>query len=91
VFAKKIPEIKTAPSKVSLDTKAAFYSGLLPLKLPKFWEVEEQEILESKEDDINLVNEDDTKETDEMDENKEISSYLEYKRKMGKGNNASKI
>jgi hypothetical protein len=91
VFAKKIPEIKTAPPKVSLETKASFYSGLLPLKLPKFWEVEEQEILESKEDVGNLEKENGIKETDETDENNEISSYLEYKRKMGKGNNANKI
>jgi hypothetical protein len=91
VFSKKIPKIKTAPPKVSLETKASFYSGLLPLKLPKFWEVEEQEILESKEDGDNLEIEDDLKETCEMDENKETSSYLEYKRKMGKGNNANKI
>jgi hypothetical protein len=69
IFAKKVPEIKVVPPKVSLDTKSSFFSGLLPLKLPKLWEVEEKEILDSSKE--------------EKEEEDEKSSYLEYKRKMG--------
>jgi hypothetical protein len=90
VFAKKIPEIKTAPSKVSLDTKAAFYSGLLPLKLPKFWEVEEQEILDGNEGGMEEKNKEAVEAVEGNRDNKEKmeiekNSYMEYKLKMGLG------
>jgi hypothetical protein len=83
VFAKKVPEIKIAPAKVSLDTKAAFYSGILPLKLPKFWEVEEQEILDGNEE----KNKEGVEGNKDNEEKMEIekNSYMEYKLKMGLG------
>jgi len=99
VFMKKVPEIKIAPVKVSLDTKAAFYSGILPLKLPKFWEVEEQEILDGNEEGIQSI-EGNSKEgviegvvegVVEGNRNNEgkmeidKNSYTEYKLKMGLG------
>ena len=86
VFAKKVPEVKVVHPKAPLDTKSAFFSGLLPLKLPKFWEVEEQEILGSKymekaEESGGENMEDGGRE--EKEDKTEVSSYLEYKRKMG--------
>jgi hypothetical protein len=86
VFAKKVPEVKVVPAKVSMDMKSSFFSGLLPLKLPtKFWEVEEQEILDS-----NLVVEGEENEVkgeerggEERGGGEEKTSYLEYKKKLG--------
>jgi hypothetical protein len=93
VFAKKVPEIKVVPPKVSLDMKASFFSGLLPLKLPKFWEVEEQAILDTEEpveEDENGENsgeysefKEESFETIKMNRKIENNSYLEYKKKMG--------
>jgi len=89
IFAKKVPEVKVAPPKVSLDTKSSFFSGLLPLKLPKFWEVEEQELLQSKSSidpfdrKENEKNEGNEQNEGEQEKTSEYSSYLEYKRKMG--------
>ena len=77
-FAKKVPEVKVAPANVSLDIKSSFFAGVLPLKLPKFWEVEEQEILGTSAMDKNEV-----KGEEEGEKEVENSSYLEYKRKMG--------
>lgn len=74
VFAKKVPEVKVAPAKVSLEMKHAFMSGLLPLKLPKLWEVEEQEILGGDE------NEQEEEVVSSSTTEKDVMSYSSYKK-----------
>ena len=98
VFAKKVPEVKVAPAKVPLDTKTSFFSGILPLKMPKFWEVDEYDILNSNKtmEEIPTPEIDEKRDGDgngdgngyadrgEKVEGGEVNSYLEYKKKMGK-------
>jgi hypothetical protein len=81
VFAKRVPEIQVAPPKVSLDTKASFFSGLLPLKLPKFWEVKEQEILDNEQTG-NLKT--CLKEQEISENNTSYTQYKQYKQMLSK-------
>lgn len=69
IFCKKQPEVKVTPINSSKDIKNAFYSGVLPLKMPKFWEIEEQ----------NLIAEKGGEEKGE----EELSSYAKYKKEKG--------
>ena len=86
VFGKKVREVKmVAPSK--MDIKNAFYSGILPMKLPKFWEVEEprpmfsslKEKVEMEEGTVRVKGEE-----EEEEKGEEESSYVKYKREMEK-------
>jgi len=88
VFGKKVPEVKViVPSK--MDIKKAFYSGLLPMKMPKFWEVEEPKpVFSSSKEKGGRMEEGmgikaDEKEKGEENENGgEESSYMKYKREI---------
>ena len=84
VFGKKVPEVKViAPSK--MDIKKAFYSGVLPMKMPKFWEVEEPKPMFSSskekggemEEGMGLKGEE-----KEEEKGEEESSYMKYKREI---------
>jgi len=82
VFGKKVPEVKVMSSS-KMDIKKAFYSGILPIKLPKFWEVEEPRPVFSglKEKGGEPEAKMEEKRGEEMEEE---SSYAKYKREMAK-------
>jgi hypothetical protein len=69
-----------------MDMKKAFYSGILPMKLPKFWEVEEPRPVFSglKEKGAGMEEGTVRVKGGEEDEEKgeEESSYVKYKREM---------
>jgi len=90
VFGKKVPEVKVISSS-KIDIKKAFYSGILPIKLPKFWEIEEPRPVFSglKEKEDTVVDEVVYKETEE--EAEEESSYVKYKREMKNKKASGKI
>jgi len=86
VFGKKVPEVKVMASS-KMDIKKAFYSGVLPMKMPKFWEVEEPRPVFSglKEKGVEVedgmgIKKGEEKEEDEKGE--EESSYVKYKREL---------
>lgn len=72
VFGKKVPEVKVISSS-KVDIKKAFYSGVLPIKMPKFWEVEEPKPIFSSKKEI--------EEKGEIMEEEE-TSYAKYKREI---------
>jgi hypothetical protein len=86
VFGKKVREVKVvAPSKI--DIKKAFYSGILPIKLPKFWEVEEpRPVFSSSKEKVDMVA---VADADMVAE--EESSYVKYKREMENKKASGKI
>ena len=69
IFCKKMPEVKVTSINSSKDIKNAFYSGVLPLKMPKIWEFEEQSLIAEK--------------GGEEKEEEELSSYAKYKKEKG--------
>jgi len=84
VFGKKVPEVKVMASS-KMDIKKAFYSGVLPMKMPKFWEVEEPKPMFSSskekggemEEGMGLKGEE-----KEEEKGEEESSYMKYKREI---------
>jgi superfamily II DNA helicase RecQ len=68
IFCKKMPEVKIIPIHSSKDIKNAFYSGVLPLKMPKFWEIEEQSLIAEKGGE---------------EKEEDLSSYAKYKKEKG--------
>ena len=80
VFGKKMPEVKVVASS-KMDIKNAFYSGILPMKLPKFWEVEEPKPIFSASKEKGVVEEE---KGDRGEEGQEESSYAKYKRELAK-------
>jgi hypothetical protein len=70
-------------SSSKIDIKKAFYSGILPIKMPKFWEVEEPKPVfsASKEKGGEPEAEMEEKRGEEMEEE---SSYAKYKREIAK-------
>jgi hypothetical protein len=82
VFGKKVPEVKVVASS-KLDIKKAFYSGILPMKLPKFWEVEEPKPVFSGLKEKKVVEEERGEKGEEREEEEE-SSYVKYKRELAK-------
>jgi hypothetical protein len=93
VFGKKVPEVKVVASS-KLDIKKAFYSGILPMKLPKFWEVEEPKPVFSGLKEKKVVEEERGERGEEKGEEErgergeereeEESSYVKYKRELAK-------
>lgn len=68
--------------------KKAFYSGILPIKMPKFWEVEEPRPvfsgLKEKGGEPEAETEEKRGEEKRVEEMEEESSYAKYKREMAK-------
>jgi len=88
VFGKKVPEVKVMSSSSKMDMKKAFYSGILPIKMPKFWEVEEPRPvfsgLKEKGGEPEAETEEKRGEEKRVEEMEEESSYAKYKREMAK-------
>jgi hypothetical protein len=83
VFSKKVREVKVVDSS-KMDMKKAFYSGILPMKLPKFWEVEEPRPVFSglKEKGVGVEEGRVRVKGGEEEKGEEESSYVKYKREM---------
>jgi hypothetical protein len=81
VFGKKVPEVKVMSSS-KMDMKKAFYSGILPIKMPKFWEVEEpRPVFSGSKEKVEMDAEVEEEIGEEMEEE---SSYAKYKREIAK-------